>query len=232
VLSLADEVDTPQFTPAEMAALVDESHRLRKKVAVHCHGDQAGREAIEAGVDSIEHGSFFKPETLTLMKNKGTFLTPTLMAAEYIKAKLDGYPPALQVKAIAAYNARSEMFRNALKIGVKISFGTDAAVFPHGQNAKEFKLMTDLGMAPIDALKSATANDAELLGIAQKLGTLEKGKLADVIAMPGDPTQDITATERVSFVMKEGRIIRNGPATSAATKTAQQNLIDDIGADF
>src|SRR3989441_373593 len=212
VLSLADEVDTPQLTPAEMAALVDESHRLRKKVAVHCHGDQAGREAIEAGADSIEHGSFFKPETLTLMKNKGTFLTPTLMAAEYIKGKLDGYPPALQAKAVAAYNARSEMFRNALKIGVKISFGTDAAVFPHGQNAKEFKLMTCLGMPPMDALKSATANDAELLGVAQKLGTLEKGKLADVIAMPGDPTQDITATERVSFVMKEGKIIRNGPA--------------------
>jgi imidazolonepropionase-like amidohydrolase len=232
VLSLTDEVDTPQFTPAEMAALVDESHRLRKKVAVHCHGDQAGREAIEAGVDSIEHCSFFKPETLTLMKNKGTFLTPTLMAAEYIKAKLDGYPPALQAKAIAAYNARSEMFRNALKIGVKISFGTDAAVFPHGQNAKEFKLMTDLGMAPIDALKSATANDAELLGVAQKLGTLEKGKLADVIAMPGDPTQDITATERVSFVMKEGKIIRNGPVTPTAPKTAAQNVMDEIGADF
>src|SRR5205814_515464 len=130
----------------------------RMFVATYGHGDQAGREAIEAGVDSIEHGSFLKPETLTLMKNKGTFLTPTLMAAEYIKGKLDGYPPGLQAKALAAYNARSEMFRNALKIGVKISFGTDAAVFPHGQNAKEFKLMTDLGMAPIDALKSATAN--------------------------------------------------------------------------
>jgi imidazolonepropionase-like amidohydrolase len=232
VLSLTDEVDTPQFTPAEMAALVEESHRLRKKVAVHCHGDQAGREAIEAGADSIEHGSFFKPETLTLMKNKGTFLTPTLMAAEYIKGKLDGYPPALQAKALAAYNARSEMFRNALKIGVKISFGTDAAVFPHGQNAKEFKLMTDLGMTPIDALKSATANDAELLGISQKLGTLEKGKLADVVAMPGDPTQDITATERVSFVMKEGKIIRNGPATTPPTKTAAQTVSDDVGADF
>ena len=232
VLSLTDEVDTPQFTPAEMAALVDESHRLRKKVAVHCHGDQAGREAIEAGVDSIEHGSFFKPETLTLMKNKGTFLTPTLMAAEYIKGKLDGYPPALQAKALAAYNARSEMFRNALKIGVKISFGTDAAVFPHGQNAKEFKLMTDLGMSPLDALKSATANDAELIGISQKIGTLEKGKLADLIAMPGDPTQDITATERVSFVMKEGKIIRNGPATAAPAKTAAQDVMDEIGADF
>ena len=213
VLSLADEVDTPQLTPAEMAALVDESHRLRKKVAVHCHGDQAAREAIEAGVDSIEHGSFMKPETIMLMKNKGTFLTPTLMATEWIMSKLDNYPPALQAKAKAAAAARSEMFRNAVKMGVKISFGTDAAVFPHGQNAKEFKLMVDLGMQPIDALKSATSNTAELFGIAQKTGTLEKGKFADIVAMPGDPTADITATERVSFVMKEGKIIRNGPPT-------------------
>ena len=211
VLSLADEVDTPQLTPAEMAALVDESHRLRKKVAVHCHGDQAAREAIEAGVDSIEHGSFMKPETLTRMKNKGTFLTPTLMATEWIMSKLDNYPPALQAKAKAAGAARSDMFRSAVKMGVKISFGTDAAVFPHGQNAKEFKLMVDLGMTPIDALKSATANDAELFGIAQKVGTLEKGKLADIVAMPGDPASDITATERVFFVMKDGKILRNAP---------------------
>ena len=211
VLSLADEVDTPQLTPAEMAALVDESHRLRKKVAVHCHGDQAAKDAIEAGVDSIEHGSFMKPETLTLMKNKGTYLTPTLMATEWIMGKIDNYPPALQAKAKAAAAARTEMFRNAVKMGVKISFGTDAAVYPHGQNAKEFKLMVDLGMQPLDALRSATATTAELFGIAQKTGTLEKGKLADVIAMPGDPTADITATERVSFVMKEGKIIRNGP---------------------
>src|SRR5207237_2167923 len=231
VLSLTDEVDVPQFTPAEMAALVDEAHRLRKKVAVHCHGDQAGREAIEAGADSIEHGSFLKPETLTLMQNKGTFLTPTLMAAEYNKGKLDSYPPALQAKAMAAFNTRSDMFRNALKIGVKISFGTDAAVFPNGENAKEFKLMTDLGMSPIDALKSATVNDAELLGVSQKLGTLEKGKLADVIAMPGDPTQDITATERVSFVMKEGKIVRNGPATPPPAKTAARDAVEEMEAD-
>ena len=217
VLSLGDEVDAPQLTPAEMTALVDESHRLRKKVAVHCHGDQAAHEAIEAGVDSIEHGSFMKPETLTMMKKKGTFLTPTLMASEWIMSKLDNYPPALQAKAKAAYLARSEMFRNAAKMGIKISFGTDAAVYPHGQNAKEFKLMVDLGMNPIDALKSATANDAELLGIAQKVGTLEKGKLADVIAMAGDPTSDITATERVSFVMSEGKIIRQGPRPPQGT---------------
>ena len=213
VLSLTDEVDTPQLTPAEMAALVDESHRLRKKVAVHCHGDQAAHDAIEAGVDSIEHGSFMKPETLTMMKKKGTFLTPTLMATEWIMNKIDNYPQALQAKAKSAAAARSEMFRNAVKLGVKISFGTDAAVFPHGQNAKEFKLMVDLGMTQVDALRSATANDAELLGIGQKVGTLEKGKLADIIAMPGDPTSDITATERVLFVMKEGKIIRRGAPT-------------------
>src|SRR5246127_1359204 len=225
-LSLADEVDTPQLTPAEMAALVDESHRLRKKVAVHCHGDQAAREAIEAGVDSIEHGSFMKPETLTLLKSKGTFLTPTLMATEWILSKLDSYPPALQAKAKAAGAARSEMFRNAVKMGVKISFGTDAAVFPHGQNAKEFKLMVDLGLPTIDALKAATGNAAELFGIAQKTGALEKGKLADGIAMPGDPTSDITATERVSFVMKEGKIIRNGPPSASPVAEAGETLTE------
>ncbi|MEO7165478.1 MAG: amidohydrolase family protein [Chthoniobacterales bacterium] len=209
VLSLADEVDVPQFTPAEMSALADETHRLRKKLAVHCHGDEAAKEAINAGVDSIEHGSFLKPETLNLMKQKGTYLTPTLMATEWIMGKIAQYPPAIQAKAKAAAEARSEMFRNAVKIGVKISFGTDASVFPHGMNAKEFALMTGLGMKPIDALMSATAVDAELLGVANKLGTLEKGKLADVIAMPGDPTADITATERVFFVMKDGKIVKN-----------------------
>jgi imidazolonepropionase-like amidohydrolase len=225
VLSLADEVDTPQLTPAEMAALVDESHRLRKKVAVHCHGDQVAREAIEAGVDSIEHGSFMKPETLTMMKRKGTFLTPTLMATEWVMNKLTNYPPALQAKAKAAAAARSDMFRNAVKMGVRISFGTDAAVFPHGQNAREFKLMVDLGMNPIEALKSATGNDAELLGIGQKVGTLEKGKLADVIAVPGDPSADITATEHVSFVMKEGKIIRQGlPGGQKAENSASPDL--------
>src|SRR5437660_2703824 len=211
VLSLADEVDTPQFTPAEIAALVDETHRLRKKVAVHCHGDQAAKDAIEAGVDSIEHGSFLKPETLQLMKTKGTYLVPTLMATEWIMSKIDNYPPVLQEKAKAAAAARTEMFRNAVKMGIKIAFGTDAAVFPHGQNAKEFKLMVDLGMQPIDALKTATSNDAELLGIAQKAGTLEKGKLADIIAMPGDPTPDITANERLSCVVEDGKNMGNGP---------------------
>jgi imidazolonepropionase-like amidohydrolase len=144
------------------------------------------------------------------------------MASEWIMGKLQNYPPALQAKAKAATAARSEMFRNAVKIGVKVSFGTDAAVFPHGQNAKEFKLMVDLGMAPIDALKAATSNDADLLGIAEKVGTLEKGKLADIVAMPGDPITDITATERLIFVMKEGKVIRKGaPIVQNTAKTIE-----------
>lgn len=209
VLSLNDEVDVPQFSAEEMKVLVDESHRLRKKVAVHCHGDTAAREAINAGVDSIEHGSFLKPETLQLMKQKGTYLTPTLLASDWILPKIDNYPPAVQAKARAAIAARTEMFRNALKIGVKISFGTDAGVFPHGLNAKEFALMTGLGMKPIDALISATSADADLLGITAQVGTLEKGKMADVIALPGDPVADISATQRVAFVMKEGKVVKN-----------------------
>jgi imidazolonepropionase-like amidohydrolase len=223
VLSLKDEVDVPQFSPAEMAALVDEAHRLRKKVAVHCHGDKAGHDAIMAGVDSIEHGSFLKPETLNLMKGKGTYLTPTLLATEYIMPRLKAYPATVQAKARAAAGARSEMFRNAVKIGVKISFGTDAGVFPHGENAKEFALMTSFGMKPIDALLSATSIDADLLGVAADRGTLEKGKLADIIAMPGDPTSDITVTERVSFVMKDGKIVKNGNSAGGTGTAASSN---------
>jgi imidazolonepropionase-like amidohydrolase len=209
VLSLADEVDTPQLSPDEMKALVDEAHRLRKKVAAHCHGDHAAREAIEAGVDSIEHGSFLTEQTLAMMKDRGTYLVPTLLAADWLGGKLDKLPPEIVVKAKAAIAARSAMFRTAVRLGVKIGFGTDSAVSPHGINAREFALMTGLSMPPIAALKSATSVDAELLGIAGRTGTLEPGKLADLIAMPGDPTADITATERVLFVMKDGKTIRD-----------------------
>ncbi|MBA2742754.1 MAG: amidohydrolase family protein [Chthoniobacterales bacterium] len=209
VLSLKDEVDVPQLAPDEIAMLVAETHRLRKKVAVHCHGDTAARDAINAGVDSIEHGSFLKKETLALMKTKGTYLVPTLEATEYILGKIDAYPAGVQAKARAAAAARSEMFRNAVQLGVKIAFGTDAGVFPHGTNAKEFALMTGLGMAPVDALISATSGAADLLGISQTTGTLTKGQIADIVAVPGDVTRDITATERVLFVMKDGKIVKN-----------------------
>jgi imidazolonepropionase-like amidohydrolase len=216
VLSLADEVDTPQLTPEEMNALVDEAHRLRKKAAAHCHGDRAARDAILAGVDSLEHGSFLSDETLSLMKARGTVLVPTLLAGEWTGNKLEKFPPEIAAKARTALAARSTMFRSAVRLGVRIGFGTDSAVSPHGINAKEFALMTGLGMPAIAALKSATSVDAELLGIGSKAGTLDQGKLADIIAVPGDPTVDITATERVFFVMKEGKIFkhaRHGPMT-------------------
>ncbi len=215
VLSLRDEVDVPQFSPEEIAVLVAETHRLRKKLAVHCHGDTAARDAVNAGVDSIEHGSFMKKETLALMKTKGTYLVPTLLATEYIMGKLDAYPPAIQEKARAAAAARSEMFRNAVQLGVKIAFGTDGGVFPHGENAKEFALMTQLGMAPLTALRSATSVAAELLGATPVIGTLEKGKSADIIAMPGDPAADITVTERVFFVMQDGKILKHAQPEAA-----------------
>lgn len=209
VLSMKDEVDVPQLAPDEIAMLVTETHRLRKKVAVHCHGDTAARDAINAGVDSIEHGSFLKKETLALMKTKGTYLVATLEATEYIMGKIDAYPAGVQAKARAAAAARSEMFRSAVQLGVKIAFGTDAGVFPHGTNAKEFALMTSFGMAPLDALAAATSGAADLLGIAQTTGTLAKGQTADIVALPGDVTADITATERVMFVMKDGKIMKN-----------------------
>jgi imidazolonepropionase-like amidohydrolase len=208
VLSLADSVDAPQLTLEELTAVVDEAHRLGKKVAAHCHGDVAGRTAIAAGVDSLEHGSFLKPDTLALMKAKGVYLVPTLLAGEWTGGKLDKFPPAIAAKAQAALQARSQMFRDALKAGVRIGFGTDSAVSPHGLNAREFALMVSLGMAPAAALRAATSVDATLLGISAKLGTLEAGKLADIIAVPGNPLSDIHVTEHVLFVMKDGAVVK------------------------
>jgi imidazolonepropionase-like amidohydrolase len=212
VLSLADEVDTPQLTRAEMTALVDEAHRLRKKVACHCHGDQAARDAIGAGVDSIEHGSFLSSETLQMMKSQGTYLVPTLMAPDSLMPNLAKLPPEIAAKARAANASLARTFAEAVKLGVKIGFGTDSGVSKHGQNAREFRLMVGRGMTPIAALKAATSADAELLGLSKTIGTLEPGKLADIIAIPGDPVADITATEQVVFVMKEGKVVvKNRP---------------------
>jgi imidazolonepropionase-like amidohydrolase len=208
VLSLADSVDAPQLTLEELTAVVNEAHRLGKKVAAHCHGDTAGKAAIAAGVDSLEHGSFLKPDTLAQMKAKGTYLVPTLLAAEWLGGKLDKYPPNIAEKARAALQARSQMFRDALKSGVRIGFGTDSGVSNHGLNAREFALMVSLGMAPAAALRAATSVDAALLGVSAKLGTLEVGKIADVIAVPGNPLSDIHVTERVLFVMKEGVVVK------------------------
>src|SRR5947207_4703435 len=208
VLSLSDPVDAPELSQEEMNAIVEEAHHWGRKVAAHCHGDTAARMAVQAGVDSIEHGSFIKPDTLGMMHDKGVYLVPTLLAGDWLSQKMSTYPLVIQTKAKAAVAARSDMFRNALKAGVKIAFGTDSAVSPHGMNAKEFALMTGLGMTPAAALRSATAVAAQLLGVDDRLGTLAEGKIADVVAVPGDPLADITATERVSFVMKDGQVVK------------------------
>ncbi len=207
VLSLADPVDTPQLTRDEMNAIVEEAHLWGRKVAAHCHGDVAAKIAIAAGVDSIEHGTFLQPDTLALMRDNGINLVPTLLAAESIKPRLDSFPLSIATKARAAIASRDTLFRNALKAGVKIAFGTDSAVSRHGDNAREFSLMTGLGMSPAAALRT-TANSAALLGLDDRLGTLTVGKLADIVAVPGNPLTDMTATERVSFVMKEGTIVK------------------------
>ena len=208
VLSLGDDVSAPQLSDEELAALVEEAHRLGKKAAAHAHGDLAARAAVRAGIDSIEHGSFLTDETLALMKSKGTYLVPTLLAGEWTGGKAEKFPPQIAVKARAALAARSDMFKRALKSGVRIAFGTDSGVSPHGLNAQEFKLMVDLGMSPAAALRSAGPAAADLLGLGDRIGTLEKGKEADVIAVAGDPLKNIQATERVFFVMKGGRILR------------------------
>ncbi|HEX7833434.1 MAG TPA: amidohydrolase family protein [Thermoanaerobaculia bacterium] len=207
VLSLSDPVDTPQLTRDEMNAIVEEAHLWGRKVAAHCHGDAAAKIAIAAGVDSIEHGTFLQPDTLALMRDKGVYLVPTLMAAESIKPRLDTFPQSIADKARAAIASRDLLFRNALKAGVKIAFGTDSAVSKHGENAHEFALMAGLGMTPAAALRT-TANAAALLGIDDRAGTIAAGKFADIVAVPGNPLTDITATEHVSFVMKEGAIVK------------------------
>ncbi len=215
VLSLTDAVDTPQLTPEELNALVDEAHALRMKAAAHAHGAEGAKRAIRAGIDSIEHGTFLDDEALDLMKARGTFYNPTLMAAQGLRERLAraaAFPPAIREKAVRAAAALDETVRKAIAKGVRISFGTDAAVYPHGRNAEEFSELVRLGMKPVDALKAATSVNAELFGLADRLGTLEAGKLADVVAVPGDPTADIRATQRVFFVMKDGVVYRNDRA--------------------
>ena len=215
VLSLADAVDTPQLTQEELNAIVDEAHALRLKSAAHAHGAEGAKRAIRAGIDSIEHGTFLDDEALDMMKQRGTYLVPTLMAPAGIEEQIQKglyIPPPILVKAQAAIAAAHQTFQKALTKGVKIGLGTDAGVYPHGRNTEEFHQMVDLGMKPIAALIAGTSADAELLGLADKIGTLEAGKLADVVAVPGDPGENIRQTEHVFFVMKEGVIYKNDRA--------------------
>lgn len=211
VLSESDPVDVPQLTPAELDAIIGEAHNWGRKVAAHSHGDVAARLAVEAGIDSIEHGSFLTPGTLQLMKTKGVYLVPTRMTQLWVDEKAGTYPPKIGEKARAAAAAHTQMFRQALKIGVPIAYGTDSAVFPHGLNAREFGDYVDMGMTPAAALMTSSQGSAKLLGIDKDTGTLEAGKAADIVAVPGDVIQNIRATEKPVLVMRAGVVVKGAP---------------------
>lgn len=224
VLSLGDAVGATQYTAEEMAAIVDEAHKLERKVAAHAHGAEGIKIAVRAGVDSIEHGSFLDDEGAALMAERGTFLVPTLMAGERVAQAADsGILTGLRAeKARAAAAAMRTAIRTAARHGVRIALGTDAGVIPHGTNAREFALIVEWGgLEPMAALVAGTRNAAELLGQADRIGTLQAGKLADVVAVEGDPLEDIHATERVAFVMQAGRVVKE-PASRAADRSASR----------
>jgi imidazolonepropionase-like amidohydrolase len=207
VLSESDPVDVPQLTPAELDAIVSEAHAWKRKVAAHSHGDAAARLAVEAGVDSIEHGSFLSESTLKLMKQKGVYLVPTRLAVYWVQKQAESYPPVIAAKARAAAAAHGDMMKMALRIGVPIAFGTDSGVSPHGMNAKEFALLVEQGMQPEAALLSGTREAAKLLGVDGEVGTLEAGKLADIVAVNGNVLENVSSTEKPIFVMKRGSIM-------------------------
>jgi len=214
VLSHGDNPQASQFTLEEMKAIVADAHRLGRKVAAHAHGAQGIRWAAEAGVDSIEHGSYIDDAAIAEMKKDGTYLVPTLYLSDWFLANVEktGASPELVAKGREVMPEARKNVARAFAAGVKVGFGTDAAVYPHGLNAREFAVMVKLGLTPLQALQAATINDADLLGWPDKVGTLEPGKWADVIAVDGDPLADVTTLERVKFVMKGGEVVRNSYA--------------------
>ena len=213
VLSEGDAVGTTQYTYEEMKAIVDEASKLERKVAAHAHGTEGIKIATRAGVASIEHGSFLDLEGARLMAQRGTYLVPTLMAGEAVgRFARNGVLKGLRAeKAIAAAAAIQRAVRLAADNRVKIALGTDAGVIPHGTNAREFSLMVEWGgLTPMAALTAGAMNAARLLGWEAKVGSLAAGKLADIVAVPGDPLQDIRRTEQVTLVMKNGKIHKGG----------------------
>jgi imidazolonepropionase-like amidohydrolase len=207
VFSESDPLKVPQLTAAELDAIIGEAHRWGRKVAAHSHGDEAARLAIDAGVDSIEHGTFLSAETMQLMKKKGVYLVPTRMAAWWSSQHADGYPPAIAKKARAIGDAHRTMMQQAVRIGVPVAFGTDSGVTPHGMNAHEFALMVEGGMAPADALLAATQGSARLLGVEHETGSIAPGLSADLVAVPGNVLEHIEATEHPVLVMARGQLV-------------------------
>lgn len=211
VLSEAKSGDNPQFTDSELAAIMAAAKDYNFHVAVHAHGAEGMKRAIRAGVTSVEHGTYMDKEAMKLMKKYGTWYVPTITAGKWVAEKAavkDYYPPLVQPKAAAIGPLIQGTFGTAYKAGVKIAFGTDAGVFPHGLNAREFQYMVEAGMPAMEAIQSATINSAQLLGIDQQLGSIAPGKTADIIAVEGDPLQDITRLQHVRFVMKNGVVYK------------------------
>lgn len=211
VLSVAKSGQNPQFMTDEVTAIVETAKDYGMTVAVHAHGKEGMERAIKAGVSSIEHGTYMDKETFKLMKKYGTYYVPTIMAGNWVaeKAKIDGFFPALvRPKAAAIGPLIKNTFSKAHKAGVKIAFGTDSGVSAHGDNGLEFVLMVEAGMKPIEAIRSATYHGAVLLGVLDQLGTVESGKLADLVAVKGDPIADIKAMQRIHFVMKDGVVYK------------------------
>lgn len=211
VLSVAKSGMNPQFTSEELEAIVSTARDYGFKVAVHAHGKEGMERAIKAGVDSVEHGTYMDKETMALMKKHGTYYVPTISAGKWVqdKAKIDGFFPELvRPKAATIGPLIQQTFAQAYQAGVKIAFGTDAGVGEHGENWREFVYMTEAGMPAMAAIQAATIEGAKLLGVEQELGSIRAGKIADIIAVPGDPLQDISIMGKVSFVMKAGRIYK------------------------
>ena len=211
VLSLGDNPQHSQYTVEEMKAIVADAHRLGRKVAAHAHGAEGIRWAAEAGVDSIEHGSYIDDAGIAAMKEHGTYLVPTLYLGDWMmeNAEQTHMPPPLMAKAREVIPAARKNIAHAFTSGVKVAFGTDAAVYPHGLNGREFAVMVKLGLTPLQAIQAATVNAADLLGWSGKVGSLEPGAWADVVAVDGDPVKDVTTLERVKFVMKGGEVVKN-----------------------
>jgi imidazolonepropionase-like amidohydrolase len=213
VLSLGASGQNPQFARDELEAVVTTARDYGFHVAAHAHGAEGMKRAIRAGVHTIEHGTYMDDEVMALMKEHGTWYVPTILAGKYVaeKSAEDGFFPAVvRPKAAAIGPQIQDTFGRALRAGVKIAFGTDSGVSPHGENAREFGYMVEAGMAPMDAIRSATSVAAQCLGIEARLGTIEAGKLADLIAVEGDPLEDIRRLEAVHFVMKEGVVYFGG----------------------
>ena len=212
VMSLAKSGLNPQFKEDELKAIVDTARDYGFKVAAHAHGAEGMKRAIEAGVYSIEHGTLMDDEVIRLMKEHGTWYVATIHAGRFVaeKAEEPGYlPEVVRPKAAALGPQIQDTFARAYRAGVNIVFGTDCGVGPHGSNALEFEYMVEAGMPPLEAIRSATSVAAAFLGLSEDLGTIEAGKLADIIAVDGDPSEDISAMSRVRFVMKEGVVYRD-----------------------